>query len=94
MAVDAVQHFDAHAQKSRRFPLVDTRAHQPRGGRVCRKVCGVTACTAAWVPIVPPKPTVPIPPRLLAHLRRRKARGIAREHFVERQTDSVCQDPV
>ena len=29
------------------------------------------------------QPTVPIPPRLLAHLRRRKAKGIAREHFVE-----------
>ena len=29
------------------------------------------------------QPTVPIPPRLLAHLRRWKAKGIAREHFVE-----------
>jgi integrase len=26
---------------------------------------------------------VPIPPRLLAHLRRWKAKGIAHEHFVE-----------
>jgi integrase len=29
------------------------------------------------------QPPVPIPPRLLAHLRRWKMRGIAREHFVE-----------
>jgi hypothetical protein len=28
------------------------------------------------------QPTVPIPPRLPAHLRRWKAKGIAREHFV------------
>jgi hypothetical protein len=33
MAVDAVQHFNAHAQKSCRFPLIDPGAHQPsRGG--------------------------------------------------------------
>jgi integrase len=29
------------------------------------------------------QPAVPIPPRLLAHLRRWKTKGIAREHFVE-----------
>ena len=29
------------------------------------------------------QPTVPIPPRLLAHLRRWKAKGIAGQHFVE-----------
>ena len=34
MTVNALQHFDAHAQKSRRFPPVDARTHQPGGRRV------------------------------------------------------------
>jgi hypothetical protein len=32
MTVNAVQHFEAHAQKSRRFPLVDAGARHPGVG--------------------------------------------------------------
>src|SRR5215470_7133353 len=34
MAVNAVQHLDAHAEKSRRLPFVDARLHEPSRCRV------------------------------------------------------------
>ena len=38
MAVHAVQHLDAHAEKPRGFPLIDPRLHEPCGARVPQRV--------------------------------------------------------
>jgi len=37
MAVDAVEHLDSHAKKTRGFPFVDAGPHQPRRGRMSQR---------------------------------------------------------
>jgi hypothetical protein len=39
MAVDSVQHLNAHPEKSRRLPLIDARLHEPsrRGVAQCMR---------------------------------------------------------
>ena len=38
MAVDAVEHLDAHAEEAGSFPLVDARLHEPGRSRVPQRV--------------------------------------------------------
>ena len=38
VAVDLVEHLDAHAEKARRLPFVDAGLHQPRRCRVAQRM--------------------------------------------------------
>jgi len=40
VAINTVEHFDTHAQKARRLPLIDSGLHEPRGSRVPKRVGG------------------------------------------------------